>query len=185
MICVWRARAENVPWVISRRLWVKSRHSARKKSCPLYPRKRTFHRAIEVPWALTYATFSAVQLLQKCLSELRSQVIGAQLGFSTGAIRKSDVNDPGGNSVAAANFVAVFIGAVDVDFSGSNHFGLRDRNYLGAEPRSRVGRRSNVCCCDGFGSKAGMCSAPRDVRFAPRSGHTRYSGVSQLKSEGA
>jgi hypothetical protein len=40
------------------------------------------------------------------------------------------VNDPGGNSVAAANFVTVFIGAADVDFSGSSHFGLRDKKLF-------------------------------------------------------
>jgi hypothetical protein len=42
------------------------------------------------------------------------------------------VNDPGGNSVTAANFVAVFIGAADVDFFGSSHFGLRDRKLFGS-----------------------------------------------------
>jgi len=36
------------------------------------------------------------------------------------------VNDPGGNSVTAANFVTFVICAADVDFSGSSHFGLRD-----------------------------------------------------------
>jgi len=56
--------------------------------------------------------------------------MGAQLSFSTGTIRKSDVNDPGCNSVAAANFVAVFIGAAEVDFSGSSHFGLRNRKLF-------------------------------------------------------
>src|SRR5262245_6140867 len=125
-------------------LWVMSRHFVLRCACLLYPQKRTFavhwrmsgrrfigaYRRVVLPWTLTHATFSAVEFLQKCLSELRSEVIGAQLGFSTGAIRKSDVNDTGGNSVAAANFVAVFIGAPDVDFSGTSHFGLRDRKLF-------------------------------------------------------
>src|SRR5215510_2476532 len=93
----------------------------------LPPRKRTFRKVV---LALTHVTFFAVEFLQKCLSELRSYVIGAQPSFSAGAVRKSDVNDPGGNSVAAANFVAVFIGAADVDFSGFSHFGLRDRKLF-------------------------------------------------------
>jgi hypothetical protein len=36
------------------------------------------------------------------------------------------VNDPGGNSVTAANFVTFDIYAADVDFSGSSHFDLRN-----------------------------------------------------------
>ena len=75
---------------------------------------------------LTHATFFDVKLLQKCLSQRRSYVIGAQLGFSTGAVRKSNANHPGCNSITAANFLAAFIGAADVDFSGSSHFDLRN-----------------------------------------------------------
>ena len=56
--------------------------------------------------ALTHVTFFDVKLLQKCLSQRRSYVIGAQLGFSTGAVRKSNANDPGCNSITAANFLA-------------------------------------------------------------------------------
>src|SRR6476620_11957592 len=75
---------------------------------------------------LAHAAFFDVELLQKHLSQRRSQVIGSQLSFSTGAVRKSNVNDHGGNSVTAANFVTFVIYAADVDFSGSSHFGLRD-----------------------------------------------------------
>src|SRR5262245_60235485 len=125
--------------------------------------------------------FFAVEFLQKCFSELRSYIIGAQLRFSARAIRESDVNDTGGNSIAAANFVAVFIDAADVDFSGSGHFGLRKEKHLIAEARSRVGLRSNVeplCphwvksgplamqkAMSALPPKADICSAQAHVRF--------------------
>src|SRR5262249_30092956 len=80
-------------------------------------------RCVEI---LTHVAFFDVEFLQKHLGQRRSQVIEAQLSLSIGAVRKSNANAPGGNSVTASNFVTFVICAADVDFSRSSHFGLRD-----------------------------------------------------------
>jgi hypothetical protein len=81
------------------------------------------------------------------------------------------MNDPGGNSVAAANFVAVFIGAPDVDFSGTSHFGLRDRKLFD----SRAAKSSwTEVQCRAVMSASGQSDirvAKRHVRFTTESGH--------------
>jgi hypothetical protein len=105
---------------------------------------------------LTHATFFDVKLLQKCLSQRRSYVIGAQLGFSTGAVRKSNANDPGCNSITAANFLAAS-SVLLMSISPGPAILTSATKIVIVEPGSRVGLRSTSSCC--FGSQADMYGA--------------------------
>jgi hypothetical protein len=71
--------------------------------------------------ALAYATTFAIEFLQKNFRERRGWVI-ANLSFDGAAIRKCDVYNASGNSVAPTNDVAIFGGTADFKFSGFRHF---------------------------------------------------------------
>ena len=71
---------------------------------------------------LAHAPSFSIQFLQNYFRKRWSWGI-AQLSFTAGAIRQCDVNNSSGNSVAPANWVAIFVSTADLDFySFFRHF---------------------------------------------------------------